>query len=55
MRLGLIILLCMLNTGCALWRRDREEPVENGPRQEMVPSSPPISGPAAMPSPSAAS
>jgi hypothetical protein len=36
MRLGLIILLCMLNTGCALWRRDREEPVENGPRQEKV-------------------
>ena len=36
MRLGLIILLCMLNTGCALWRRDREEPVENGPRQEKA-------------------
>jgi hypothetical protein len=29
MRLGLILLLCLLNTGCALWRRDREEPVEN--------------------------
>jgi len=36
MRLGLIILLCLLNTGCALWRRDREEPVENGPRQQTA-------------------
>jgi hypothetical protein len=33
MRLGLIVLLCLLNTGCAIWRRDREEPVENGPRK----------------------
>jgi hypothetical protein len=33
MRLWLVVLLCLLNTGCALWRRDREEPVENGPRQ----------------------
>ncbi|MEO8061704.1 MAG: hypothetical protein ABI821_03045 [Pseudomonadota bacterium] len=36
MRLGLIVLLCLLNTGCALWRRDREEPVENGPRKEKA-------------------
>jgi hypothetical protein len=36
MRLGLILLLCLLNTGCALWRRDREETVENGPRQEKA-------------------
>lgn len=36
MRLGLIVLLCLLNTGCALWRRDREEPVENGPRPEKA-------------------
>jgi hypothetical protein len=36
MRLGLVVLLCLLNTGCALWRRDREEPVENGPRQEKA-------------------
>ena len=36
MRLGLIVLLCLLNTGCALWRRDREEPVENGPREEKA-------------------
>jgi hypothetical protein len=36
MRVGLILLLCLLNTGCALWRRDREEPVENGPRQEKA-------------------
>jgi hypothetical protein len=36
MRLGLVVLLCLLNTGCALWRRDREEPVENGPRPEKA-------------------
>ena len=36
MRLGLIVLLCLLNTGCALWRRYREEPVENGPRAEKA-------------------
>jgi hypothetical protein len=36
MRLGLVVLLCLLNTGCALWRRDREEPVENGPRKEKA-------------------
>ncbi|MEJ0086649.1 MAG: hypothetical protein WDO72_13255 [Pseudomonadota bacterium] len=36
MRLGLIVLLCLLSTGCALWRRDREEPVENGPRKEKA-------------------
>ena len=34
--MALIVLLCLLNTGCALWRRDREEPVENGPRQEKA-------------------
>jgi hypothetical protein len=36
MRLGLIVLLCLLNTGCALWRADRDEPVENGPRKEKA-------------------
>ena len=36
MRLGLIVLLCLLNTGCALWRKDREEPVENGPPKQKV-------------------
>jgi hypothetical protein len=36
MRLGLILLLCLLNTGCVIWRKDREEPVENGPRQEKA-------------------
>lgn len=36
MRLGLILFLCLLNTGCALWRRDRAETVENGPRQEKA-------------------
>jgi hypothetical protein len=30
------LLLCLLNTGCALWRRDREETVENGPRQQKA-------------------
>ncbi len=36
MRLGLILLLCLLNTGCALWRRDRAEPVENGPGEQKA-------------------
>lgn len=36
MRFGLVLLLCLLNTGCALWRRDRDEPVENGPRQQTA-------------------
>jgi hypothetical protein len=36
MRLGLVILLSLLMTGCALWRKDKEEPVENGPRQEKA-------------------
>ena len=34
MRLGLVVLLCVLNVGCAIVRKDKEEPVENGPRQE---------------------
>jgi len=36
MRFGLVLLLCLLNTGCAVWRRDREEPVENGPRPQTA-------------------
>ena len=28
MRLGLVVLLCLLNAGCAVLRNDREEPVE---------------------------
>jgi len=36
MRLTLVILLCLLNAGCALTRRDKEEPVEHGPRQEKA-------------------
>jgi len=36
MRLGLIVLLCLLNAGCALWRKDREEPVDNGPHKEKA-------------------
>jgi hypothetical protein len=35
MRLGLVVLLCLLHVGCAIVRKDKEEPVENdGPRQE---------------------
>ena len=36
MRLGLLVLLCVLNVGCAITRRDRDEPVENGPREEQA-------------------
>jgi hypothetical protein len=36
MRLGLVVLLCILNVGCAITRRDREEPVDNGPREEKA-------------------
>jgi hypothetical protein len=37
MRLTLVILLCLVNAGCAITRKDSEEPVENdGPRQEKV-------------------
>ena len=36
MRLTLVILLCLLNAGCALTRKDKEEAVENGPRQEKA-------------------
>jgi hypothetical protein len=31
MRLGLVILLCLLNTACAIVRKDKEEPVEDVP------------------------
>lgn len=31
MRLGLVILLCLLNAACAIVRKDAEEPVENVP------------------------
>ena len=35
MRLTLIVVLCLLNAGCALWRKDQAEPVDNqGPRKE---------------------
>ena len=33
MRLGLIVLLCLVNAGCAIVRKDAEEPVDNTPRQ----------------------
>ncbi len=36
MRLGLVILLCLLNTGCALWRKDRAEPVESRQDREKA-------------------
>ena len=36
MRLGLIVLLCVLTTGCAIVREDQNEPVDNGPRQEKA-------------------
>jgi len=36
MRLGLVVFLCVLNVGCALVRKDREEPVENGPGEEKA-------------------
>jgi hypothetical protein len=36
MRLGLVVLLCVLNAGCAIVRDDQDEPVENGPRKEKA-------------------
>lgn len=36
MRLGLVILLSMLMTGCAIWRKDREEPVETRQEREKA-------------------
>ena len=36
MRLTLIVVLCLLNAGCALWRQDAEEPVDNGPKQQKA-------------------
>jgi hypothetical protein len=37
MRLGLIVLLCVLNAGCAIVREDQNEPVENnGPRKDKA-------------------
>lgn len=34
MRLGLVILLSLLMTGCALWRKDKDEPVESRAERE---------------------
>ena len=31
MRLGLVVVLCLLNAGCAIVRKDAEEPVDNEP------------------------
>jgi hypothetical protein len=36
MRLGLVILLSLLMTGCALWRKDKDEPVENRSDREKT-------------------
>jgi hypothetical protein len=36
MRLGLVILLCFLNAGCAIWRKDRAEPVETRQDREKA-------------------
>jgi hypothetical protein len=36
MRLGLVILLSLLMTGCAIWRKDKEEPVENRQDREKA-------------------
>jgi len=37
MRLTLVILLCLVNAGCALTRKDKEEPVQNdGPLQQKA-------------------
>jgi hypothetical protein len=36
MRLGLVILLSVLMTGCAIWRRDRAEPVETRQEREKA-------------------
>lgn len=36
MRLGLVILLSFLMTGCALWRKDKEETVESRSEREKV-------------------
>ena len=36
MRLTLIALLCLLNAGCAVVRADKEEPVDNGPKQQKA-------------------
>src|SRR4051812_19152106 len=36
MRFGLVILLCLVNAGCAVVRADKEEPVENGPRRDKA-------------------
>ena len=32
MRLGFVVMLCLLNAGCAIVRKDAEEPVDNEPR-----------------------
>jgi hypothetical protein len=37
MRLTLVILLCLVNAGCAITRNDQEEPVQNdGPREQKA-------------------
>lgn len=33
MRFTLVVVLCLLNAGCAILRADKEEPVDNGPKK----------------------
>jgi hypothetical protein len=36
MRLALVVMLSLVLSGCALWRKDREEPVDNEPAKRKV-------------------
>jgi hypothetical protein len=36
MRLTLVVVLCLLNAACAVARKDKDEPVDNGPKREKV-------------------
>jgi hypothetical protein len=36
MRLGLVVVFCLLNAGCAIVRKDAEEPVDNEPKPVKV-------------------
>ena len=36
MRFTLVVALCLLNAGCAVLRADKEEPVDNGPKQSKA-------------------
>jgi len=36
MRLTLVVVLCLLNAACAVARKDKDEPVDNGPKRQKV-------------------